>query len=110
MVPSLPQTLLSTISQGTLLSGVVEGNQVVFVSTLGGCYIVDLKSGGARMVSCAYYEKILGSKGAAARRARDINLLAYMASAIYSSLPFFLNGNASFSDNKEWRCKLITFG
>jgi hypothetical protein len=52
------QTLLSIISQGTLLSGVVEGSQVVFVSTLGGCYIVDLKSGGARMVSCAYYEKI----------------------------------------------------
>jgi hypothetical protein len=52
------QTLLSIISQGTLLSGVVEGSQVVFVSTLAGCYIVDLKSGGARMVSCAYYEKI----------------------------------------------------
>jgi hypothetical protein len=51
-------TLLSAISRRTLLSGVVEGSQVVFVSTLRGCYMLDLKSGGARMVSCAYYEKI----------------------------------------------------
>ncbi|KAM0841333.1 hypothetical protein ACQ4PT_059078 [Festuca glaucescens] len=41
-------TLLCAISRCTLLSGVVEGSQVIFVSTFGGCYMVDLKSGGAR--------------------------------------------------------------
>ncbi|KAK1643275.1 hypothetical protein QYE76_061080 [Lolium multiflorum] len=40
------------------VSGFAEGTQVMFVSTYVGCYMVDLKSGRVRMVSC-FRENIL---------------------------------------------------
>jgi hypothetical protein len=44
----------------TSLSGVAEGTQVIFVSsTYAGCYMVDLKSGRARKVSCVNYQNIV---------------------------------------------------
>ncbi|KAM0924558.1 hypothetical protein ACQ4PT_004548 [Festuca glaucescens] len=37
----------------SFVSGFAEGTQVMFVSTYVGCYMVDLKSGRVRMVSCS---------------------------------------------------------
>ncbi|KAM0924559.1 hypothetical protein ACQ4PT_004549 [Festuca glaucescens] len=39
------------------VSGFAEGTQTIFVTTFVGCYMIDLKSGWARKVSC-YYERL----------------------------------------------------
>jgi hypothetical protein len=53
--------LLPTLEYNTFITSLsaVEGTQVIFVSTYIGCYMVDLKSGRARKVSCVDYQEIV---------------------------------------------------